>query len=57
MQENVRVDFEVEIDGEKLTVKIEKIDDKNAFDIIFKEEKLCTGTFKLENLEKNRRIL
>ena len=52
-QENVRIDFEIESDREKLVVKIEKINDKYGFDVIFEEEEVCTGTFKLQNLDKN----
>lgn len=52
-QEVVRVDFEIEIDEEKVIVKVEKLGDAYGFGINSEEGEVCTGTLNLVNLDKN----
>ena len=51
-QEFVRVDFEVEAEGQKLTLQVEKTGDKYAFKLSFEEETYCTGTAGLEKIDE-----
>lgn len=51
-QEFVKVDFEVEADGQKLILEVEKIENQYAFKLSFEEETYCTGTVELEKINE-----
>lgn len=50
-QEFVRVDFEIEADGEKLILKVEKVEDTYKFQLTFEGKTYCSGTIKTEQLD------
>ena len=50
-QEFVRVDFEIEADGEKLILKVEKVEDTYKFQLTFEGKTYCSGSIKTEQLD------